>query len=121
MEKDNLKYVGGGNMFITRYKDFDLYCRWLFDILFDMRKRIGDGKSDDKNMQRYCAYMGERLLSVYLVVNDSILLDAPIQFKKRWLPLARKIINIFGINRNSQIYKKLSRMFGYQSSYNCKR
>lgn len=53
------------NMMIMRWGDFDRYCKWLFDILFEARKEI--------NIEHYNAvqgriwgYMSERLLSVFV-------------------------------------------------------
>lgn len=53
------------NMMIMRWHDFDKYCKWLFNILFEAKKEI--------NIEHYNAvqgriwgYMSERLLSVYV-------------------------------------------------------
>ena len=82
-----------------------------------MRKIIGDGKSDDKNMQRYCAYMGERLLSVYLSENKCTIYSAPLRYKRWWLSVGRKIAKIVGIKNNSKIYVLFKNIGGYKSSY----
>lgn len=108
----------GGNMFITSGAVFHDYCIWLFDILGRMRKVIGDKPDVDVNMRRYCAYMGERLLSVYIEYKGLSTYDAQIRYKKWWLTYLRPIINKYDINKNNAIYIFLKRIFGYNSQYN---
>ena len=53
------------NMMILRWKDFDGYCKWLFNILFECKKRINiDNYSVVQG--RIWGYMGERLLPVWI-------------------------------------------------------
>jgi len=54
----------GYNMFIARKEAFNDYCDWLFPILFEVEKRIGE--IDDNYQNRYAGFVAERLLSVYL-------------------------------------------------------
>ena len=56
------------NMMIMRYSDFDKYCKWLFDVLFELEKII--------NIEHYTpvqariwGYMAERLFNVWLYHN----------------------------------------------------
>lgn len=107
----------GGNMFITTYAEFDEYCKWLFNILFKMRQIVGDKPETDRNMRRYCAFMGERLLSVYLQTTEKKVQSVEMKYKKWWLPFVRKIRDSLGINRNTKIYKELRDRLGYKSSY----
>ena len=57
----------GGNMFIAKGKTFKEYCEWLFEICKYVRTKVGDKTDSDANMKRYCAFCGERMLSVYIV------------------------------------------------------
>lgn len=65
------------NMFILRWEDFNNYCEWLFDILFEVRKKI--------NIENYSVYQGriwgfmsERLLQVWLLHNNKRVKHYPI-------------------------------------------
>lgn len=106
----------GANIFLTSYKEFTQYCEFLFDVLFKLRKVIGEG-SDIPNLKRYCAFMAERLLSVYLVTNGSKIKVIKMKNSQWYLPYAKKIASILHISKESKIYKILKEKFGYRSSY----
>ena len=53
------------NMFIMKKELLDEYCTWLFDILFELEKRL-DITSYSKNDQRVFGFVGERLMDVWL-------------------------------------------------------
>lgn len=53
----------GYNMFITHWKYFDDYSRWLFDILFEVERRVPP--IDDPIQSRIYGYMSERLINVF--------------------------------------------------------
>ena len=53
----------GYNMFITHWKYFDAYSEWLFDILFEVEKRVRP--IDDPIQSRIYGYMSERLINVF--------------------------------------------------------
>lgn len=53
------------NMFVMKKTLLDDYCTWLFDILFELEKRL-DISSYSKNDQRVFGFVGERLLDVWL-------------------------------------------------------
>ena len=53
----------GYNMFITLWKHFDAYSEWLFDILFEVEKRVPP--IDDPIQSRIYGYMSERLINVF--------------------------------------------------------
>lgn len=57
------------NMMITTSYQWDLYCKWLFDILFEVEKRT-DLTGYSKEEARIYGYMSERLLSVWILHND---------------------------------------------------
>ena len=53
----------GYNMFITHWKHFDAYSKWLFDILFEVEHRVPP--IDDPIQSRIYGYMSERLIHVF--------------------------------------------------------
>ena len=112
------KKCRAANMFLTSYCEFDKYCKFLFSVLFEMRKQLGNNYRDcDVGMRRYCAYMGERLLAVYLLTNRCRVLGTDVRYKSWWLRPARKIVKVFKIDKEKKWYKKLRNRYGYKSSY----
>jgi hypothetical protein len=61
----NSKEIYPFNMFVLPWKLFDEYMNWLFSILFELEKR---SKIDfnDHYQKRVCAFMAERLQTVWL-------------------------------------------------------
>lgn len=53
----------GYNMFITHWRHFDAYSEWLFDILFDVERRVPP--IVDPIQSRIYGYMSERLINVF--------------------------------------------------------
>ena len=53
----------GYNMFITKWKHFNAYSKWLFDILFEVERRVPP--IDDPIQSRIYGYMSERLINVF--------------------------------------------------------
>jgi len=49
------------NMFIMRRDMFEAYSAWLFDVLFEMERRMGDDIPE-----RFFGYVAERLMDVWL-------------------------------------------------------
>ena len=70
----------GYNMFITKWKHFDAYSEWLFDILFEVERRVPP--IDDPIQSRIYGYMSERLINVFCeyhhLKNKSIPLIMPL-------------------------------------------
>lgn len=62
----NANLISVGNMWITRKEIFDAYCAWLFDILFEVEKRIDFSKYDDYQ-GRVMGFLSERLFRVWLL------------------------------------------------------
>jgi hypothetical protein len=54
------------NMFVMRRDLFDAYCTWLFNILFELERRL-DISSYSVYDQRVFGFVAERLLDVYLL------------------------------------------------------
>ncbi|MBR2528257.1 MAG: undecaprenyl-phosphate glucose phosphotransferase [Blautia sp.] len=74
------------NMFIMKKSIADEYCEWLFDILFELEKRldISDYSTNDK---RVFGFVSERLLDVWLETNKIQYKDIPYIFleKENWI------------------------------------
>ncbi len=54
------------NMFVMRRDLFDAYCTWLFDVLFELEKRLDISSYSDYD-KRVFGFVSERLLDVYLI------------------------------------------------------
>lgn len=85
------------NMFIMKKDLADRYCEWLFDVLFELEKRL-DISSYDDNDKRVFGFVAERLLDVWLETNNIKSRDIPYMFleKENWIVksyrfLARKV------------------------------
>lgn len=83
------------NMFIMRKKDFDEYCEWLFDILFELERRIDTSKYDNYQ-KRVFGFISERLFNVWLD-------------HKKFNKVELRVINIEKINWVKKIYSFLKR------------
>ena len=53
------------NMFVMKRPQFDAYCAWLFDILFELERRL-DISGYSPYDARVFGFVGERLLDVWL-------------------------------------------------------
>ena len=60
---DHSNKAVGYNMFITHWDHFDTYSKWLFDILFEVERRVPP--IDDPIQSRIYGYMSERLINVF--------------------------------------------------------
>ena len=74
------------NMFIMRRVEFNAYCTWLFDILFELERRL-DISAYSKNDARVFGFVSERLLDVWLDSNAIPSVEVPIVFmeSQNWL------------------------------------
>lgn len=61
---NNTTYIYGMNMFISSYDWMNNYCKWLFEILFEVEKRIIISK--DIYQSRVFGFMSERLMTLYV-------------------------------------------------------
>ena len=71
-EFENLKKRRSAHMFnmlIMKKDILDDYCKWLFDILFELEKRI-DGTKYNKFHARYIGRVSELLLDVWINTNN---------------------------------------------------
>ena len=55
-----------GNMLITSKSIFDSYCKWLFDILFEVWEKIDINGRDDYQ-KRAMGFLSERLIRVWIM------------------------------------------------------
>ncbi len=60
------KVFSMANMMITSKSIFDSYCRWLFDILFEVWNKI-DLNGRDDYQKRVMGFLSERLIRVWLM------------------------------------------------------
>ena len=80
---------------------FDAYCSFLFGVLFKIRAIIGDVNRIPYH-KRYCAFLGERLLSVYLLANNTnVAYTEMLSYKKFPINLLSKIVHLLRINRSN--------------------
>ena len=87
------------NMFAMKKDLFDEYCTWLFDILFELEKRI-DISGYDQYQSRVFGFVAERLFNVWL--------------EKRNLHIHEvEIMNLEQINWKKKIYYFIKRKVCY--------
>lgn len=67
------------NMFIMSKSDYDKYCDWLFDILFECENRI-DISEYDIVQKRVFGFLAERLLSLYIFHNYKNKYELPVGY-----------------------------------------
>ena len=74
------------NMFIMRKDLFHAYCTWLFDVLFELEKRL-DIRSYSQNDSWVFGFVSERLLDVWIETKGYPYRELPYVFleKQNWL------------------------------------
>lgn len=74
------------NMFIMRRPQFDAYCQWMFDILFELEKRL-DISGYNANDSRVFGFVSERLIDIWLETNSIKYKELPCMFmeKQNWI------------------------------------
>ena len=73
------------NMFVMKKDNFEEYCQWLFDILFELEKRI-DITSYNQYEARVFGFVSERLFNVWLEKQSLKSCEVPVVFleKQNW-------------------------------------
>jgi len=56
------------SLFITRWKIFDAFCKWMFPLLFELEKQIKAGGYDPED--RDVAFIGEWLMGLFIEKNN---------------------------------------------------
>ena len=79
------------NMFIMKADLFDRYCEWMFDVLFELEKRL-DISQYSAYDSRVFGFVSERLLDIWIQTNELNYLNTPVEFMEdqHWI---RKGIN----------------------------
>lgn len=74
------------NMFIMKRDKADAYCQWLFDVLFELERRLDISKYSEYDA-RVFGFVGERMLDVWLKTNQYAYTELPYIFmeKQNWL------------------------------------
>ena len=65
------------NMFVMKRPQFDPYCAWLFDVLFELEKRL-DISSYSPYDARVFGFVAERLLDVWIMTNGISFAELPV-------------------------------------------
>lgn len=108
-------------MFFAKRDEFYSYCEFLFSVLFDVKSIVGDVDRVPYH-KRYLAFLGERLLSVYLLAEAKDVQYATMMpYRKPFARILNKSIDLLHVDRNSIIYIKLKKIYPHsnerQSSY----
>lgn len=74
------------NMFVMKRELFDAYCAWLFDVLFELEKRL-DISAYSEYDSRVFGFVSERLLDVWIETNGVAYQNVPYVFmeSQNWL------------------------------------
>lgn len=65
------------NMFVMKRPLFDDYCRWLFDVLFELERRL-DVSDYSPYDARVFGFVAERLLDVYVTAQKVSYAECPV-------------------------------------------
>lgn len=87
----------GHNMFIMKTDDFINFCDWVFDILFEVEKKINPSEYNIQ-MIRVFGYMHEVLLHIYIQKNMTKVLRSQLCFADKKLK---------GMKFNNSLYRFL--------------
>lgn len=101
------------NIIIAEKNVFDMYAKWLFDILFEMEKYIqADVVKRDVYQQRVYGFLAERLTGVFVALHPELKVkELPVIFveedKRKWRiyklrRFKRKILSYCGLKRRNK-------------------
>ena len=102
---DHCNKAVGYNMFITRWNYFADYSEWLFDILFEVERRVPP--IDDPIQSRIYGYMSERLINIFCKHNQLCIKHIPLI-----MPLDH-IQNNLNISSFHALYRNITNDFIY--------
>lgn len=102
---DHSNKAVGYNMFITHWKYFEDYSEWLFDILFEVERRVPP--IDDPIQSRIYGYMSERLINVFCEHHHLRIIHIPLI-----MPL-----DTINMNHNTNIFRTTIRRIKNDISY----
>lgn len=77
------------NMFIMKSVDYDKYCKWLFDIMFEIEMHVSEYREDTT---RLCGALSEFLLDVYMRTNKMTFVERPL-VELEHVPIFQRIVN----------------------------
>lgn len=110
--RDGNKNCMSAQMFYAPAVQFKNYCDFLFTVLFKLKNKIGETERSLYDM-RYCAFLGERLLSVYLKCNNIPYELADIKYNEYlYSKIARIFANRVFNNKENIIYLFFRKHFG---------
>ena len=94
------------NMLFCRKELFDLYCEWLFDVLFALEKKV-DISLLNSYQKRLYGFLSERLFNVWikyhnLTVKNVSIINTDMKFGQRLTLVRRRLTNQIRYN----IYNK---------------
>ncbi len=92
------------NMFIMKRDIFDGYSKWLFDILFELNKKVDISKYDAFHA-RFFGRISELLLDVYINTNRVKIKEIPVCYTEK-RHLIRKVFNMLFSKITGRKYKK---------------
>ena len=92
------------NMFIMKKDIFDDYCNWLFDILFELEKRIGQIEYDSFH-SRFYGRVSELLLDVYLRTNNISYVETNFIYMEK-INKIKKVISFLNAKFKGEKYGK---------------
>ncbi len=74
------------NMFVMKSEYFDEYCEWLFDVLFELEKRLDISTYSDYDA-RVFGFVSERLLDIWLETKNLEYKELPVLFmeNQNWI------------------------------------
>ncbi|MCM1262517.1 MAG: DUF4422 domain-containing protein [Butyrivibrio sp.] len=108
------------NMFITSKEEFTKYCKFVFGVCAELRLRIGNNQKP-KYHKRYCAFLSERLLSIYLDTWNRNARETKMQYSRRMI-VAKIVAEKTRRYKGTKIYdickRKLSKYLSISSYRN---
>ena len=74
------------NMFVMQRDLLDFYCTWLFDVLFELEKRLDTSSYSDYD-KRVFGFVAERLLDVWIETNHVSYEELPVLYmeSQHWM------------------------------------